>query len=83
MISAYSFWLGAVKVLAEHGFGLPGVPPTPPPKNEQKWAFSRKSRVGTHPPLKKEYLLDVRMNTAREDTHIEKERIYLLKKSYL
>ena len=39
--------LGAVKVLAEHGFGLPGVPPHSPPKNEQKWAFSRKSRVGT------------------------------------
>ena len=58
----------------------------PPPKNEQKWAFSRKSRVGTlppHPPLKNEHLLDVRMNTAREDAHIEKERIYLLKKSYL
>ena len=60
-----------------------GYPPTPPPKNEQKWAFSRKSRVGTHPPLKNEHLLDVRMSTSREDTHIEKERIYLLKKSYL
>ena len=44
--------------------------------------FQKKS--GGYPPtFKNEHVLDVRMNTAREDTHIEKERIYLLKKSYL
>ena len=35
--------------------------------------------MGTHPPLKNEHLVDVCMNTAREDTHVEKERIYLEK----
>ena len=44
--------------------------------------FQKKS--GGYPPtFKNEHLLDICMKTAREDTHIEKERIYLLKKSYL
>ena len=43
----------------------------------------QKNSGGYPPTFKNEHVLDVRMNTTREDAHIEKERIYLLKKSYL